>query len=176
MMAAATSPMQADIIPAKRGRGAPAKPWTEHRGVIRGAKNSTIERYRHACEDSGRNMANDLDETIIRRVQELEDPAIVEIALDDEERRLLRQVEDVRRRRDAVRQRRSDQQRFTQESQEYQDALAEEIQRFRGRDLKARFEEVADDVAKDLAQRYPGVHWQTVKQALRKAVTGRGAS
>ena len=169
---------------ARRGRGRPRKSWDQQSGYVRGMRNNIIERHKKACQDNGIDHARRMEKLMEDDADLLESDQKFEESLE-----LVRAAADmeVLRRREQRRQRLGGVvQKYTLDSPEVRQAVEGEAVRLReyldprspgyqGMQIGDLYT-VFEDVAKSLASLYPGVHWQSVKQALKKGVERKGSS
>jgi hypothetical protein len=162
----------------KRGRGRPRVEEGEQAWYVRGPKKRTVDRLLKAlnelCNGDRKKVNEELDKLLSRRADEImSDEAVIERA-DKEIAAHTEKVGYFQGLRDAAAKRLEERRKYTVDSPEVQAAIRVQVDLTCGNaELLARREEFLEQDAVNIARRFPGAHWQQVKQALRRAVQER---
>ena len=155
----------------KRGRGRPHVVENLQKGYIRGARKGTIAEFQGLIKELGGNVGDELEKLLRSAIDALRSPEQRKARAEQLRAEKLREIEALDQEIWSASAEIQHQHQYQNDSPEV--VAAVEVQAdlvCSDVELKARFEEFVGQDAQRIAQRFPGVQWEAVKQALRRAV------
>lgn len=158
----------------RRPRGRPRiENPSNRKGAIRGARQGTIDLFKKACEEHGKDPGQELEEVLREAIRKLAGDEAVKQILDEMKAEKMGLEQRI-----AIWQARYDELQKTKNSGPpggvpYEEALEREADRQSTGERVFNYMGVLDDVARRLARDYPGHHWQTIKRELKGRIEER---
>ena len=166
MIEAASLNMAAGGYPTKRPRGRPRiENPANRKGCIRGARQGTIDIFRKACEDNGKDPGKELEELLRDAIRKLAGDEIVKKILDEMKAEKLGLEARI-----AMWQARYDELLKNKDGPpdtSYWEAIDHIMDRYDDPRLRGEWDGQVEGIAKDLATKYKK-HWMTIKQEIKK--------